>query len=62
MWLCKRDLSKECKGEYRDCVECILNEIRAEIQTPNRGTCDYFIVDQIEKIINKYTADKEESE
>ena len=43
----------------RDVLLNVLNEIQAEINTPNRGTCDYFIVDRIEEIINKY---KEESE
>ena len=37
----------------------VINDIQAEINTPNRGTCDYFIVDKIEEIINKY---KDESE
>lgn len=32
MWLCKRDLSKECKGDYKDCTDCILDKIRAEIE------------------------------
>jgi len=36
----------------------VLGKIRAEINTPNRGTCDYFIVDKIEEIVHKY---KEES-
>lgn len=30
-----------------------------EINSPNRGTCDYFIVDRIEEIINKYKAEIE---
>lgn len=34
--------------------EDILDKIREEINSPNRGTCDYFIVDQIEEIIDKY--------
>lgn len=38
--------------------EPILDKIEKEINSPNRGTCDYFIVDRIEEIINKY---KEES-
>ena len=29
-----------------------MGEILAEINTSNRGTCDYYIVDQIENIIN----------
>ena len=32
MWLCKRDLSKECDGKYRDCTNCVLDKIRAEIE------------------------------
>lgn len=32
MWLCKYDLSKECEGKYRDCVDCVLDKIRAEIE------------------------------
>ena len=32
MWLCKRDLSRECEGKYRDCTDCVLDKIRAEIK------------------------------
>lgn len=39
--------------------EPILDKIREEINSPNRGTCDYFIVDRIEEIINKYKAESE---
>jgi methyl coenzyme M reductase subunit C-like uncharacterized protein (methanogenesis marker protein 7) len=35
----------------------VLDKIRAEINSPNRGTCDYFIVDRIEEIIDKYKAE-----
>lgn len=31
MWLCKRDLSKECEGKYRDCTDCVLDKIIADI-------------------------------
>ena len=31
MWLCKRDLSKECEGKYKDCVDCVLDKIKEEI-------------------------------
>lgn len=31
----------------------MLDKIRAEINSPNRGTCDYFIVDRIEEIIDE---------
>lgn len=37
----------------------VLDEIEKEINTPNRGTCDYFIVDRIEEIINKYRTGRE---
>lgn len=40
--------------------ECALKEIEEEINSPNRGTCDYFIVDKIEEIINKYKQESEE--
>ena len=40
--------------------ESVLDKIMAEINTPNRGTCDYFIVDRIEEIINKYKRESEE--
>lgn len=43
----------------RDKLLNVINDIQAEINTPNRGTCDYYIVDRIEEIIKKY---KEESE
>ena len=32
----------------------ILEQIIAEINSSNRGTCDYYIVDRIEEIINEY--------
>ena len=31
----------------------VLQEISDQINTPNRGSCDYFIVDQIEKIVKR---------
>ncbi len=40
--------------EDRDRLQNIIDKIREEINSPNRGTCDYFIVDQIEEIIEKY--------
>ncbi len=36
-----------------------IKEIEEEINSPNRGTCDYFIVDRIEEIIDKYKAESE---
>lgn len=41
---------------------CVLDKIEEEINSPNRGTCDYFIVDRIEEIINKYKAGSEDKE
>lgn len=38
----------------RDALLKVIDDIQAEINTPDRGTCDYFIVDRIEEIINKY--------
>ena len=46
----------------RDALLNVINDIQAEINTPNRGTCDYFIVDRIEEIINKYKAGSEDAE
>lgn len=40
--------------------EPILDKIEKEINSPNRGTCDYFIVDRIEEIIGKYKAESKE--
>lgn len=40
--------------------EDVIGKIEEEINSPNRGTCDYFIVDRIEEIINKYKAESEE--
>lgn len=45
--------SAENKGEDSK-IDDILDRISAEINTPNRGTCDYFIVDRIEQIISEY--------
>lgn len=44
----------------RDKLLNALNEIQTEINTPNKGTCDYFIVDRIEEIIKKYNEESEE--
>lgn len=44
----------------KDALLKVIDDIQAEINTPDRGTCDYFIVDRIEEIINEYKADNEE--
>lgn len=41
----------------RDRLLSVLEKIKAEINSPNRGSCDYFIVDRIEEIIDKYRED-----
>lgn len=56
MGKCRYDLSEDCSN--KDCLACVLNKIEEEINSPNRGTCDYFIVDRIEEIINKYKTKK----
>lgn len=58
-------LPADCYGEVEEIIEAlkeepVLDKIEKEINSPNRGTCDYFVIDQIEKIINKYKAGSEE--
>lgn len=55
---CVYDLSEDCHN--KDCLACVLDKIEKEINSPNRGTCDYFIVDRIEEIIDKYKTESEE--
>lgn len=33
--LCERDLSKECDEKYRNCTDCVLDKITAEIAILN---------------------------
>ncbi len=54
MSLCRYDTTETCDGKERSCLSCVLKQIQAQINTKNRGTCDYFIVDEIEEIVNKY--------
>ena len=37
--------------EQSDRYKKAIEDIKAEINTPNRNRCDYFIVNQIEKIV-----------
>ena len=73
MWLCKYDLSKECEGKYKDCVDCVLDKIRAEIEALNpvdyvsmssyeghRGASD--MQNDVLQIIDKYKAESEDKE
>ena len=60
MWLCKRDLTRECEGKYRDCTDCVLDKIRAEIDSycsDNRDRNDGLYIAM--KIIDKYKAESE---
>lgn len=57
---CRYNLSEDCHN--KDCLACVLDQIEEEINSSNRGTCDYFIVDRIEEIINKYKAERSDKE
>ncbi len=66
MWLCKRDLSRECDGKYRDCTDCVLDKIRAEIEElpktyPFVNHYDRYVKeDDVKKIIDKYMTEGSE--
>ena len=48
--------------EDRDRLLDVIAKITEEINSSNRGTCDYEIIDNIEEIINDYKAlDKDDS-
>ena len=68
MGLCKYDLSKKCEGKYRDCVDCVLDKIRAEIleekECPSCFDDDNMFaytkgLDNAIYIIDKYKAESE---
>ena len=50
------------KADKYDKLIKVLDEIKAEIDTPNRGSYDYYIVDRIEEIINRYKVESEVKE
>lgn len=60
MWICKRDLSKECDGNYKDCTNCVLDNILDELmklQTYKMFEGEdavYVVREDISQIINKY--------
>ena len=60
MYVCTRDLSQECKGGYKDCTDCVLDKIRAEIMSLTNGDTPERIwnVDVLE-ILDKYKAESE---
>lgn len=68
MWLCKRNLSKECEGKYRDCTDCVLDKIRDEIeQIEINGyirdvECFRAGINVVLNVIDKYKAESEDKE
>ena len=52
--------SRQIAGYLKDLqrLKTVLGEIKEELHTPNRGTCDYFILDRIDEIIGEYEAEK----
>ena len=65
MYLCIRDLSQECKGGYKDCTDCVLDKISAEIEQiiGERNLDDYDFCSGLilaRNIIDKYKAESEE--
>lgn len=64
MWLCKRDLSKECEGKYRDCTDCVLDKIRTEIAELSHyypmGHDYQIAITRCLEVIDKYKAESEE--
>ena len=60
MYLCKYDLSKECKGSQRDCVECVVENIKTEIENIREdvlySTSDYSpneVLDILDDILDR---------
>jgi hypothetical protein len=63
MWLCKRDLTRECEGKYRDCTDCVLDKIRAEIdQYLFQNEFGSAYRKEVSQIIDKYKAESEDKE
>ncbi len=65
MGVCRYDLLKKCKG-YKNCVDCVLDRIRAEIADLDKADYDYegyykAVTDALQ-IIDKYKTECEEEE
>ena len=61
MLLCKHDVSKECNGKYKNCTDCILDKIRAEIiqmPTISSNANDIYKADVL-AIINKHKTERD---
>lgn len=62
MYLCKRDLSKECEGKHRDCTDCVLDKLRAEVEQLRLHKAQFITGDnkvcidsqEVLNVINKY--------
>ena len=65
LWgLCRYDLSKKCEGKYKDCVDCVLDEMKAEFinQYPKNytgepelnGTSCVFSLNKVLDVIDNY--------
>ncbi len=66
MGFCSRDISRKCEGKYKDCTDCILNQIRAEIADLDDVDYDYegyykAVTDALQ-IIDKYKTESEDKE
>jgi hypothetical protein len=60
MGLCIRDLSKKCEGKYKDCTDCVLDKVRAEImKTKNKKNIGFW---ECIDIIDKYRTESEETD
>ena len=62
-----KNVSQDILDAHRMAIEALeqesaLDKIEEEINTPNRGVCDYYIVDRIEEIISKCKAESEVKE
>lgn len=70
MWLCKRDLSKECEGKYRDCTDCVLDKVKAEIEQLRLHKAQFITGDnkvcidsqEVLNVIDKYRTESEETD
>ena len=71
MSLCYRNTSIKCKGDYKDCTDCVLDKIKAEIAMYEADCrlqggpdecekCNSNVFGSIYRIIDKYKAGSED--
>lgn len=60
MYLCKRNLSQECKGGYKDCTDCVLDKIRTEIEFEVDHRTNMLCAEDVFAILDKYKGEGEE--